>query len=210
MDWRMIMRRCPSRSMTLVGDVAQTSAPGGASSWEQMLEPYVADRWRLTELTVNYRTPTEIMDVAAGVLAEFAPGLKPPTSVRETGVEPWALELAGQDVYARLPELVVEELAEAGDGTVAVLCPEALVDGVRDVVLAERASVLTVPRAKGLEFDSVIVLDPAGIIGASPRGHADLYVALTRATQRLGIVHTDAVLDDAGAVGDVRPRQGTG
>src|SRR5881397_1528412 len=68
MAWRTLMRRCPSRSMTIVGDVAQTGDLAGTSSWERVLEPYVADRWRLARLTVNYRTPAEIMAVASGVL----------------------------------------------------------------------------------------------------------------------------------------------
>ncbi len=79
--------------MTLVGDVAQTGDLGGATAWADVLRPYVADRWRLTELTVNYRTPAEIMAVADGVLASIDPALKPPRSVRETGVKPWATQV---------------------------------------------------------------------------------------------------------------------
>ena len=89
MAWRMLIRRCPSRSMTLVGDVAQTGTLAGTSSWRQTLAPYVADRWRLAELTVSYRTPAEIMAVAGEVLAKIDPGLTPPRSVREAGIEPW-------------------------------------------------------------------------------------------------------------------------
>ena len=74
MAWRLLMRRCPSRSMTVVGDVAQTGALAGTASWQELLAPYVADRWRLAELTVNYRTPAEIMAVAAEVLAAHRPG----------------------------------------------------------------------------------------------------------------------------------------
>ncbi|MGH3469727.1 MAG: ATP-binding domain-containing protein, partial [Thermocrispum sp.] len=190
MDWRMLMRRCPSRSMTLVGDIAQTSAAGGASSWQQMLEPYVADRWRLSELTVNYRTPAEIMAVAAEVLAKVDPALEPPTSVRETGVPPWELTLPADELPARLPELVERELGEVGGGTVAVLGPPGLVSSLRPQVHRERVSVLTVERAKGLEFDAVIVLAPDEIAAGTPRGHSDLYVALSRATQRLGVIRT--------------------
>src|SRR5699024_7780834 len=84
MDWRLVMRRCPSRSMTVVGDVAQTGAAGGASSWQQALGPYVADRWRLRELSVNYRTPAEVMELAGGVLEAADPALRQPDSVRAT------------------------------------------------------------------------------------------------------------------------------
>lgn len=190
MDWRLVMRRCPSRSMTLVGDIAQTSAAGGASSWRDALAPHVADRWRLAELTVNYRTPAEIMRVAAKVLAELDPELQPPTSVRESGVEPWEVELA-PDRHAlpqRIAELVDGELAAVAAGTVAVIGPKAIAGRLRREITGERVSVLTVDDAKGLEFDAVVVVDPDGIIAASPRGRSDLYVALTRATQRLGVV----------------------
>ena len=74
MDWRVLMRRCPSRSFTVVGDLAQRRSAAGATSWDTMLEPYVPGRWIYRSLTVNYRTPAEIMAVAAALLAEFAPG----------------------------------------------------------------------------------------------------------------------------------------
>ncbi|KAA9160375.1 AAA family ATPase [Amycolatopsis acidicola] len=187
MDWRLLMRRVPSRSMTLVGDVAQTGAPAGASSWGEMLGPYVGDRWRLRELTVNYRTPAEIMALAAGALAHVDPGLRAPDSVRESGVRPWQLPAAGAD----LPSIVDKELAAADGGTIAVLCPAARLGGVRAALQEdERLSLLTVEEAKGLEFDGVVVLAPEEIVAASPRGWNDLYVALTRATRRLGVVYT--------------------
>ena len=75
MDWRVLMRRCPSRSFTVVGDLAQRRSAAGATSWDTMLEPYVPGRWVYRSLTVNYRTPAEIMAVAAALLAEFAPGV---------------------------------------------------------------------------------------------------------------------------------------
>src|SRR5206468_2554147 len=82
MQWRVLMRRCPSRSMTVVGDIAQTGSPAGARSWAEMLGPYLADRWRLAELTVNYRTPAEIMRAAASLLAAAGVGSSPITSAR--------------------------------------------------------------------------------------------------------------------------------
>ncbi|MQP31088.1 helicase, partial [Rhodococcus erythropolis] len=90
MAWRMLMRRIPNRWMTLVGDTAQTGDPAGTSSWQKILEPYVAKRWKLTELTVNYRTPSEIMDVAHRVLEEIDPEQSVPRSVRDSGFAPWA------------------------------------------------------------------------------------------------------------------------
>ncbi|SNR51009.1 DNA helicase IV [Haloechinothrix alba] len=189
MDWRLIMRRCPNRSMTVVGDVAQTSAPGGASSWGEMLSPYVADRWRLAELTVNYRTPAEIMDVASTVLAEFAPEVRLPDAVRETGVAPWETEVAVEDVARDVHELVLAERREVGEGTLAVLCPRHRERELAELIRYESVSVLRVEQAKGLEFDGVIVVAPEEIIQESARGHNDLFVALTRSTQCLGIAH---------------------
>ncbi|NYI91166.1 DNA helicase IV [Amycolatopsis endophytica] len=188
MDWRLLMRRCPSRSMTVVGDVAQTGAPGGASSWQDMLGRHVEDRWRLRELTVNYRTPVEIMDIAAEALAEVDPELRVPTSVRETGVRPWRAT-AGE---RPLTSIVDEEVAAADGGTVAVLAPASRLGAVRSELdgHGEAVSVLTVGEAKGLEFDGVVVLEPERIVAESPRGWNDLYVAYTRATQRLGVVHS--------------------
>lgn len=175
--------------MTLVGDVAQTSAAGGASSWASVLEPYVADRWRLAELTVNYRTPSEIMDVAADALAELDPALRPPTSVRDTGVRPSVVPVGDGDLGSVVAAVVADELAEVGDGTLAVVSPAAHVEELRRRASRPRVSVLTVERAKGLEFDAVVVVDPEAIAEGSARGYSDLYVALTRATQRLAVVH---------------------
>ncbi|WP_159845676.1 HelD family protein [Nocardia sp. CY41] len=186
MAWRMVMRRIPNRWVTVVGDVAQTGDPAGTSSWQRMLEPYVASRWKLTELTVNYRTPAEIMDVAADVLAAIDPAATAPRSVRETGVAPRAYRVAPGDVHAEVARLVA---AETGPGTTAVIAPQALVAGLAD--LAGRAvRVLTVHDVKGLEFDAVYLVEPQAILDESPRGLNDLYVALTRATQRLGVVHS--------------------
>ncbi|WP_328615014.1 AAA family ATPase [Amycolatopsis sp. NBC_00355] len=190
MDWRLLMRRSPNRSMTLVGDVAQTGAAGGARSWGEVLSPYVEDRWRLEQLTVNYRTPVEIMAVAARVLAEVDPALAAPSSVRESGVPPWSAHPA--DLAAELPGLVAAELSAVDGGTVAVLVPASRFDEVSAVLGAfdERLSVLTVERSKGLEFDAVVLIAPDEVVAGSPRGLNDLYVALTRATRRLGVVRT--------------------
>lgn len=202
MAWRLLMRRTPTRSMTLVGDPAQTAEAAGVGSWEEILSPYVGDRWDHTRLGVNYRTPSEIMDVAAGVLRSERPGFEPPRSVRSTGVRPWARD-AGDDLPGAVAK-AVGELTPA-EGRLAVIAPRALhtalaarLDGVTagEEPDLTRTVVLLDPRqAKGLEFDSVLVVDPASY------GTSDLYVALTRATQSLGILHTGelpASLRDAG------------
>ncbi|CCH31597.1 UvrD-helicase domain-containing protein [Actinosynnema sp. NPDC047251] len=168
MAWRMVMRRCPSRSMTVVGDLAQTGSPAGATSWADVLGPHVGDRWRCERLTVNYRTPAEMMAAAAAVL----PGITPPTSVRSAPTPPWRVR--ADDVPAAVAELVARQ-----EGRIAVIAPEPL-----DVP----APVFTPTEAKGLEFDVVIVVDPARVL-AAPRGRNDLYVAMTRATRLLVVVH---------------------
>jgi DNA helicase IV len=204
MAWRMLMRRSPSRSMTVVGDVAQTGAPWGPGSWARALDPHAQGRWRVEQLTVNYRTPAEIMAVAADVLASVAGGLQPPRSVREAGTAPWSLRLGPDRLHAELPGVLANEAAAVGDGKLAVLVPAGRAEELAAVVttalpaatarqgpsvLDARVAILTVPEAKGLEFDAVVVVDPAAILAGTPRGANNLYVALTRTTARLGVIH---------------------
>ncbi|MEV6070684.1 ATP-binding domain-containing protein [Nocardia sp. NPDC052001] len=188
MAWRMVMRRIPNRWITAVGDVAQTGDPAGASSWQQVLEPYVAKRWKLTELTVNYRTPAEIMAVAADVLAEIDPGAAIPRSVRDSGFEPAAHRVTAGQLADEVGRLVTAEAEHPG--TTAVIVPHELAAKLAHLA-TDSARVLTVHDVKGLEFDAVILVEPRQILDESPRGLNDLYVALTRATQRLAVVHTE-------------------
>ena len=228
MAWRMVMRRCPMRSMTLVGDLAQTSDPAGASSWARVLRPYARQGFRVEELTVNYRTPAEIMTVAEPVLAAIDPGLTAPTSVRDAGVSPTHRRSGVAELPAEVARAVVADEQLDSAGTLAVIVSRSRHAEVEAEVLRSEAAraaaaagdpnepptlfgvnqegeidtehhgkelrrhvvVLTVPEVKGLEFDSVIVADPGGIINESERGLSDLYVALTRSTQRLSVVHT--------------------
>ncbi|ALR12421.1 helicase [Mycobacteroides saopaulense] len=175
MDWRVLMRRCPSRSFTVVGDLAQRRSVAGATSWDAMLQPYVPGRWLYRPLSVNYRTPAEIMAVASAVLAEFAPDTRPPESVRSCGVLPWSRRLAENQLSKAIEDFRRDE--EGREGTSVVIGPAGLPG--------------TVPASetKGLEFDAVLVVEPERILAEGPRGAAELYVALTRATQRLGVLH---------------------
>ncbi|MBT0771872.1 AAA family ATPase [Kineosporia sp. J2-2] len=205
MAWRMLMRR--SRSMTLVGDVAQTGDPAGASSWHQALAPHVGDRWRLEQLTVNYRMPAPVAKVTAGLLESLAPGLPAPEPVRHDGPTPWRRRVAPGALAAELAGAVRAELATLGQdrrlavvaapgraaGLFAVLKP-LMTEGVAlgqdpDDDVPARVVVLEPRETKGLEFDAVVVVEPERIATSSPRGPGDLYVALTRATQRLGVLH---------------------
>ena len=197
MDWRALMRRCPTKSMTVVGDQAQRESAAGAGSWAAALDPHVPGRWAYRRLAVNYRTPADIMDVAAAVLAEVDPELTPPTSVRRTGVTPWArpAPVGGAGLAEAVAAAVVELAGQVGEGSVAVIAPpRAGVSRRWAAALSARVgrpvSVLTPYAAKGLEFDAVLLYEPGRLLDGSRSGAAELYVALTRATQRLGVLHS--------------------
>ena len=213
MAWRLLVRRCPGRSMTIVGDVAQTGSAAGTTSWDRVLAPHVGDRWRLARLSVNYRTPAEVMAATADLLAAIDPGQEPPRSVRETGMRPWRRATAADTLPATLAEIAAEEAESLREGRLAVIVPDGRIDSlgaaVRGAVpaafgdapdLTSRVVVLGVRQAKGLEFDSVLIADPGAILTASPRGRNDLYVAMTRSTRRLGILHVEPVPTEIAAV----------
>ncbi len=205
MTWRLLMRRCPSRSMTLVGDVAQTGSPAGAGSWAEALDPFVAGRWRVEQLTTNYRTPAPIMELGTAVLRAAGIETDTPESVRDGDRPPTARRVEPGDVDA-VVATVREEVSLLGAGRLAVIVPGDVQEKVRlglaeslgdevvgsgSATLDRPVSVLTVADAKGLEFDSVVLLEPAQILRASPRGANDLYVAITRPTQSLHVLHSD-------------------
>ncbi|MEJ8281308.1 UvrD-helicase domain-containing protein [Pseudonocardia spirodelae] len=179
MDWHVLLRRCPSRSVTAVGDLAQRSAPAGARAWEDVLAGHLAERWTHRTLTVNYRTPAEIMDAAAQVLASYAPDRRPPESVRSTGEPPRTVAVADGGLAAAVRDATAAARAAAGRGTVAVIAPDGTDVG------DPGAPVHTPVSSKGLEFDAVVIAAPERIRDTDP---ADLYVAMTRATQRLWLV----------------------
>lgn len=192
MAWRMLRRRSPNGWMTLVGDVAQTGSPAGAATWDDVLEPIIGSRWHLHELTVNYRTPAEVMAVAASVLAEIDPELEAPQSIRATGRKP----VQAHTVTEALTH--VEQVAQQ-DRLVAVIAPAELLEATRaevqefvaggdDGSKLTNCAVYDITTSKGLEFDEVIVVAPDQIVAQSPQGLQDLYVALTRATQGLVVV----------------------
>ena len=202
MQWRLITRRVPTRSMTVVGDVAQTGSAAGASAWGDVLDVVADGRWRLEELSVNYRTPTEIMDVATALLEAHGVPVKPPRSAREATWPPSAVRIEGDGPAGRdggrgrgaprgrrdAPGRTVRRRHPPRPGTRTCPAPSAEALG-GDGDLAGRVDVLEVDEVKGLEFDAVVVVDPQAVVGAGPRGVNDLYVALTRPTQRLTVLH---------------------
>jgi hypothetical protein len=210
MAWRMVMRRCPTRSMTIVGDLAQTSDPAGASSWDQVLSSHVSDRWRLAQLTINYRTPAEIMAATGDLFATHHPGLRPPRSVRAGGESPWRRSTT----LAELPQVVADLVTTHTEGQLAIITPPSHLVTLGKALRLTTPPAITDPvvvlapgEAKGLEFDAVLIVDPAEVL-AAPLGHNDLYVAMTRATRRLGIVHLGQAPTEVSRIREVVPGGG--
>lgn len=203
MMWRALMRRCPTKSFTVVGDVAQTSSAAGTRSWEQALSPFVQERLEVSHLTVNYRTPARIMDRAQAVAHAHALPITDVSSVREGERSP-LLEQVAADELAPRAAAAVQALHAERIGRIAVItAPERMSEvlqacrasidlpyaGVGSAGVDDEIAVMTAQDAKGLEFDAVVVVEPIELLEGHDRGAGDLYVALTRATQHLGIVH---------------------
>jgi DNA helicase IV len=204
MQLRMVARRSLSGSVTVVGDIGQATGPWAPSSWDEITAHLPGERPpRLVELTVSYRTPAEVVEVAARVLAEAAPDLRPPRPVRRSGHDPRFVGAPAGDLAGAVVRAAAAVVPEVAPGTVAVLAPTSLVgelalalddagyhaiDPRRDG-LGSPLSLLPVDMANGLEFDAVVVVEPATIADESPQGLRALYVALTRPTQRLVVVH---------------------
>ncbi|MFD3683591.1 HelD family protein [Nocardiopsis sp. NPDC058631] len=182
-QWHMVMRRCPSRSITAVGDIDQAEAPHRHTTWEEAVSAAFGTRWTQARLTICYRTPLEVMALTGPVLQNAGSQNEPPRAVRASGVEPWERTVGEHDLAAEAVR-IVEELSERwAGGTVGVIAPLERVPALRAVLPG--TSVLSPTDAKGLEWDATLVIDAPGII-AEPRGWNGLYVALTRCTQELG------------------------
>jgi len=206
MQLRMLERRSLNGSMTVVGDIAQATGQWAHGSWDEILSLLPAKREpRRNELTLGYRLPAPIMALAARVLRRAAPELRPPRSVREDGAEP----LIRRAEPGRLAETVAAvarvERAAVDPGQVAVVCTSSIIDEVCQALeeaniaygratrhgLEHRVTVVEVSLVKGLEVDAVIVVEPSLIVAEQAQGNRALYVALTRATKRLAIVHEE-------------------
>jgi DNA helicase IV len=188
MQWRMLGRRARGATWTVVGDWVQSAWPDVQEVRDALAAVLGKSRLRSVELTTNYRTSTEVAALAARLLERIDPGLQPPAAVRSTGVEP--LLLTG-DVSGSLEDAVDELLARVG-GTVGVVAPYGRVAEVRAVLRSDpRVSVVDPWQVKGLEYDGCVVAWPHGIVAESRHpvaGLRSLYVALTRATQRLVVL----------------------
>ena len=206
MELRMISRRSLNGSLTVVGDVAQGTGSWAHDDWDSVLEQLPARRPpRCARLTIGYRIPAPAMALANRVRPHAAPGKRAPqTFVRTEGDEP-VVVCAGGDLAGALAEVVSAERASAGEGNVAVIVPDSLYDPVRSALeeagidfggptrsgLDRQVTVVPVRLVKGLEVDSAVVVEPARIAAEERQGVRSLYVALTRATKRVAVVHDD-------------------
>jgi DNA helicase IV len=209
MQLRMIGRRSLSGSMTVVGDIAQATGNWVPESWGDVVQHLPARRgWSLNELTLNYRTPLEIMEMARRVLEQVSSQLRPPEAVRATGRFPRIVGREPGGPAVSVDGLVTETVADvldSEDGTVGIVAPPSFLASISDALaqagipcgrvglgaLDERVTLLSVEDAKGLEFDTVVVVEPAALAAENPQGLRALYVAFTRATRDLIIVHSD-------------------
>ena len=202
MQWRLLRRRCPHRSFTVVGDIAQAASASAAGTWRDALHPLVGtweegDRWHLEELTVNYRTPSQIAAAAESMAIAHGLPVTASSSVRQSE---WPITILPSAADAIRANERIDSL-----GTVAVIVSAEQVQPLAARLgeefgesvslgaqgLTTSISVLSPREAKGLEFDAVIVVDPWRIVEETPRGAAALYVAMTRTTQRLWLVEVD-------------------
>lgn len=220
MDWRMLIRRCPSRSFTIVGDVAQTSALGGTRSWNKMMDPlFGPHNWQLNELTINYRNPKEVSQLACDFAT--AEGLYISTVNAVRGVEDSVKRLTLADesllidaIAQQSVELTCAYVSSDGTGRVAVIAPDDMIRPLRKRIYDElrenlnpkefdrlesqsswdeQVTICSTQTVKGLEYDAVMVVQPGRIETDAPSravAASDLYVAMTRPTQRLLIVRT--------------------
>ncbi|GAB2481740.1 AAA family ATPase [Luteococcus sediminum] len=198
MQWRMLRRRGPQASWTLVGDPAQSSWPVAAETDKVMRELIGSGAQRTYRLDTNYRSPAEVFDLAAKVITPVFPDADLPHAVRSTGHEP-ALEVTGREQLMEAISEQVALLAEQVNGTIGVIVPPSLMEQVRRqasdqpqlVANLERTVVVTPLESKGLEYDGVLVVSPDDIVAESPGAERVLYVALTRPTQRLTTLDVD-------------------
>lgn len=181
-EWQMLLARCPSRSLTVVGDRAQARRPF-TETWAERLQRVGLGEARVATLTINYRTPQEVMAEAEPVIRAVRPDANVPTSVRSTGVA------VQRGSVAALPGLLTGWLEENTEGIAAVIGPA-------QVAEHPRVHHLSPELAKGLEFDLVVLVDPQSF-GTGTSAAVDRYVAMTRATQQLVLLTSDETLGSA-------------
>ena len=183
MQWQMVMRRCPSRSITAVGDIDQAEAPHRHTTWGEAVGAAFGERWTEAQLTICYRTPLEVMALTGAVLRKAGSHNEPPRAVRASGLQPWERHVTERELAAEAARAVEELSTRWSGGMVGVIAPVERVSALRESLPG--TPVLSASDAKGLEWDATLLID-APSIAAAPRGWNGLYVALTRCTQELG------------------------
>jgi DNA helicase IV len=188
MQLRMEARRAAGSALSILGDIAQATGAVSYRSWSEVVDQLPGGRdATIEELRHAYRVPREIMDLALPLLADIAPGLEPPISYR-TGAAPPLVRRVAEDQLLVEAWREVSRLADS-DGLVAVIAPAELADQAPSDDLWDGVPVLSPREAKGLEFDHVVVVEPA-LIAAHEQGLRELYVALTRPTRTLVVLHS--------------------
>jgi hypothetical protein len=194
MQWRMIGRRAAYASWTIVGDPAQSAWQGDPTETRKARDAALRGRRRNDfVLHTNYRNSVEIFNVAASVVRHAEPDLELPTAVRRSGVDPIHV-VVDRDGFPASVRDAVAELLDGVAGTVGVIAAQSERDAVAAWIgpdVDARVQVVTSLEAKGMEYDGVLVVDPAAIVAESASGVRTLYVALSRATRRLTTVATD-------------------
>ncbi len=205
MQLRMVTRRSLSGSMTVVGDIAQATGPLAPNDWKDVLEHLPSRKTpRVVGLSVGYRIPAQIMELADKVMHAATPGLRAPRSVRDGDQVPVITAVESADA---LYEAVIARanvlLQQSGGGRTAIICPDDMVDQMSSALdaasvphgraqaagLDENLSIVPASLAKGLELDDVIVVEPSAIVADDAQGLRLLYVTLTRSTRSLTVVH---------------------
>jgi len=215
MQLAMVARRSNNGSMTILGDVAQSTGPWARDDWSDVIGALARDgvQANIDELAVGYRVPRPAFELAVRVLGDAAPGVRMPRIVRE-GPEPALIEATESE---RLGAVVAAARSFASDGhLVGVICPETLreatvasfrssnvrVAEARRDGLGAAITVISPVEAKGLEFDAVVVVEPTAIAAEDAHGRRQLFIALTRTTGHLAVVHAQAFLDEADSDGN--------
>jgi DNA helicase IV len=213
MQCRALGRRCARGSVTVLGDIAQGTAVWAIDDWPALLEHLGKPEARLAVLDQGFRVPAQIIDYAARLLPQIAPGLGMPTSARQA---PGSLTItSASDLFEAMVPACREKLT--GEGSIGLIAADtdigaihnrlldegldtALLGQTEDALDAARLVCVPASLAKGLEFDMVVVAEPAHIVAAEPRGTQRLYVALTRAVTSLHIIHTEPMPEALSAV----------
>lgn len=205
MALRMISRRSLNGSMTVVGDIAQATGSWARDNWDDLIAelPRSKHEAKRRELTTGYRIPAPAMALAAKVLTEAAPGLQPPVAIRNEGAAPRVTEVS--NIANALPGVIADELSDVGNGNLAIIVPRSIHEQVTTALtsasiefggatrsgLDQQITVVPVQLVKGLEVDAALVVEPSLIVDEERQGMRALYVALTRATKRVGILHAE-------------------